>query len=35
MANPNIVNVTTIYGKTAYSTPANTSATVLVANAVS
>lgn len=35
MANPNIVNVTTIYGKTAYSTPANTSATVLVANAAS
>ena len=35
MAAPNIVNVTTIYGKTANATPANTSANVLVANAAS
>ena len=32
MAAPNIVNVTTITGKTTYSTPANTSANVLLAN---
>ena len=32
MANPNIVNVTSILGKTAYLTPANTSANVLLAN---
>jgi len=35
MAAPNIVNVTTIYGKTAYLTPANTTANVLLANAAS
>lgn len=35
MANPNIVNVTTIYGKTTYLTPANTTANVLLANAAS
>ena len=33
MAAPNIVNVTTIYGKTTYLTPANTSSNVLLANA--
>lgn len=33
MAAPNIVNVTTIYGKTTYLTPANTTANVLLANA--
>lgn len=33
MAAPNIVNVTTIYGKTTYITPANTTANVLLANA--
>ena len=33
MANPNIVSVTSIYGKTAYLTPTNTSANVLLANA--
>lgn len=33
MANPNIVNVTTIYGKTASLTPSNTSANILLANA--
>jgi hypothetical protein len=33
MAAPNIVNVTTIIGKTAYLTPANTTANVLLANA--
>lgn len=33
MAAPNIVNVTTIYGKTAYLTPANTSENVILANA--
>lgn len=33
MAAPNIVNVTAIYGKTAYATPSNTSANVLLANA--
>ena len=32
MAAPNIVNVSTITGKTAYATPANTSANVLLAN---
>lgn len=35
MAAPNIVNVTTITGKTAYLSLANTSATVLVSNAAS
>ena len=35
MAAPNIVNVTTIFGKTAYLTPANTTANVLLANAAS
>lgn len=35
MAAPNIVNVTTIYGKTAYLTPTNTTANVLLANAAS
>lgn len=35
MAAPNIVNVATITGKTAYVTPANTNATVLLANAAS
>lgn len=33
MAAPNIVNVTTITGKTTYLTPANTTANVLLANA--
>lgn len=33
MAAPNIVNVTTITAKTAYLTPANTNANVLLANA--
>lgn len=33
MAAPNIVNVTTITAKTAYLTPANTTANVLLANA--
>jgi hypothetical protein len=33
MANPNIVNVSTIYGNTAQATPSNTSANVLLANA--
>jgi hypothetical protein len=32
MAAPNIVNVSTITGKTAYATPANTNAAVLLAN---
>lgn len=32
MPNPNIVNVTQIYGQTAYLTPANTSPFVLVTN---
>jgi hypothetical protein len=32
MANPNIVNVTQIYGQTNFLTPANTSTLVLVAN---
>jgi hypothetical protein len=31
MANPNIVNVTSIYGNTVYLTPANTAATVWTA----
>lgn len=35
MANPNIVNVTTIYGKTTYLTPGGTSALVLLPNAAS
>lgn len=35
MANPNIVNVTAIYGNTAYLAPANTSANVLLSNAAS
>jgi hypothetical protein len=33
MAAPNIVNVTSIFGKTAYLTPANTNSNVLLANA--
>lgn len=35
MANPNIVNVTAIYGKTTYFTPSGTSAVVLLTNASS
>jgi hypothetical protein len=35
MANPNIVNVTTIYGKTTYYTPSVTTAVVLLTNAAS
>lgn len=35
MAAPNIVNVTTITAKTAYITPSNTTANVLLANAAS
>lgn len=35
MANPNIVNVTTIYGKTVNATPANATTNVLLANAAS
>lgn len=35
MANPNIVNVSDIRGKTTYLTPANTNAAVLLANAAS
>lgn len=35
MANPNIVAVSAIYGKTTTSTPSNTSANVLLANAAS
>lgn len=35
MAAPNIVSVTSIYGKTSYLTPANTTANVLLANAAS
>lgn len=35
MAAPNIVNVSVITGKTAYATPANTTANVLLANAAS
>lgn len=34
MANPNIVNVTQIYGQTTYLTPANTANFVLVTNTV-
>jgi len=33
MANPNIVNVTTINGVTTYNTPGTTAATVLLSNA--
>jgi hypothetical protein len=33
MANPNIVNVTTIYGNTTYYTPSGTTAVVLLPNA--
>lgn len=33
MSNPNIVNVTTIYGTTTYYTPSGTTAVVLLANA--
>jgi len=33
MANPNIVNVSTIYGKTTYFTPSGTTAVVLINNA--
>ena len=33
MSNPNIVNVTTIYGKTTYLTPSATTAVVLLPNA--
>ena len=35
MANPNIVNVTTIYGTTTYYTPTATTAVVLLANPAS
>ena len=35
MANPNIVNVTTIYGNTTYLTPSATTAVVLLPNAAS
>lgn len=35
MANPNIVNVTSILGKTTYLTPSGTSAVVLLTNAAS
>ena len=35
MANPNIVNVTTIYGTTTYYTPTGTTAVVLLPNAAS
>lgn len=35
MANPNIVNVSAIYGTTTYLTPSGTSAVVLVPNAAS
>ncbi len=35
MANPNIVNVTTIYGTTTYYSPTGTTAVVLLANAAS
>lgn len=35
MAAPNVVNVTTITAKTAYATPANTSANILLANPAS
>ena len=35
MANPNIVNVTTITGNTTYRTPGNTTANTLLSNAAS
>lgn len=35
MAAPNIVNVASVIGKTAYATPSNTTANVLLANAAS
>jgi len=35
MANPNIVNVTSIYGNTTYYTPSGATAVVLLANAAS
>lgn len=35
MANPNIVNVTTITGNTTYLTPSNTTANTLLSNAAS
>lgn len=35
MAAPNVVNVSTITSKTAYATPSDTNATVLLANAAS
>lgn len=35
MANPNIVNVSAIYGNTTYYTPSGTTAVVLLANAAS
>jgi hypothetical protein len=35
MANPNIVNVTAIYGTTTYFTPSGTTAVILLANAAS
>jgi hypothetical protein len=35
MANPNIVNVTSIYGNTTYYTPSGTTAVVLLPNAAS
>jgi hypothetical protein len=35
MANPNIVNVTTIFGVTTFLTPANTTGNVLLSNAAS
>ncbi len=35
MANPNITNVTAIYGTTTYLTPSNTTANVLLSNAAS
>jgi len=35
MANPNIVSVTSIFGKTTYLTPSSTSAVVLLPNAAS
>lgn len=35
MANPNITNVTAIYGNTTYYTPSGTTAVVLLANAAS
>jgi hypothetical protein len=35
MANPNIINVTTLTGNTTFLTPANTTANVLLSNAAS